>query len=218
MTMQSQNEVNITGDTTYVVSMDVSKMITMMQSMQSMGTWSLSTDVSSSKNICTEFDNKKWDLEKNYTNISCQSTGDYKAKITSTLPKVNNAGIIVSDDMILIDPFWIKNINNKTRSMETEIESAWEFKKNGAIITGDFQFPYPIVYQDAGTRIGTNSIQLDMLDSSVLSRNNLLIVARRDGQIPSKKDIINYKKMLRIQIMKAKRSGKYNNIEDMLSM
>jgi hypothetical protein len=57
-----------------------------------------------------------------------------------------------------------------------------------------------------------------MLDSSVLSRNNLLIVARRDGQIPSKKDIINYKKMLRIQIMKAKRSGKYNNIEDMLSM
>jgi hypothetical protein len=222
MTMQSENQISTTGDTIYVVSVDMSQLVASMESKYGTGTASdsMSTPggMATPKDLCIEFNGKRGKLEKYYTNVSCQSTGDYKAKISSTLPKDKNPGIIVSDEMIMIDPLWIEAVKSKATPTVLDAETATKLKTAGVVVTGEFQFPYPIIHQDAGTLVGTNSVQLDMLDSRVFTRKDLLIVARRDGQIPAKKDLLKYKKMLRTQIIKAKRSGKYKDIESIANM
>jgi hypothetical protein len=58
-------------------------------------------------------------------------------------------------------------------------------------------------------KIGSGSIKLDMLDARVMKKSDLYIIARADGKVPTKNEMIQYKKNLRSQMLKAKRSEKY---------
>lgn len=87
----------------------------------------------------------------------------------------------------------------------------------GMKIIGTFHFPYPVVYADAGTRTDASTVSLNMLNKKIAARREIFIIARADGKKPTAREIAQYKRIIRTQIAKAKRSGKYDNFEDMIS-
>jgi hypothetical protein len=209
MTIQSDNEVKQTGDITYNAVVDMSGMVNMMNSL---GTGSV--DSTTPKDLCTDADAKKATLTEYYTDVTCTSLGDYKARMISTLPKENNPWIWVGSGVIVMNPLWVKGIKPQTQTTETDMD----MKQYGVVIEGIFNFPYPIVYKEGWTRIDADSIALDMLDKNILNKRDLYIIARADGKKPTNAEILKYKKLIRSEVLKAKKSKKYDEFENIVGM
>lgn len=207
--MQSDNQVKQNGDVVYNAVVDMSGMVNMMNSL---GTGS--TDSTTSKDLCTDAEVTKSTLTSHYIDVSCTSLWDYKARMISTLPKSNNPWIWVGSGVIVMNPLWVKGMKPQTQAPETDAD----MKQYGIVIEGVFNFPYPIVYKEGGTRIDADSLALDMLDKNILKKRDLYIIARADGKKPTNAEILKYKKIIRAEILKAKKSKKYDDFENMLGM
>lgn len=209
MVIQSDNEVKQNGDIVYNAVVDMSGVVNMMNSLDTN-----SPSTATPKDLCTDPEITKSIHTSHYMDVSCTSLWDYKVRMISTLQKSNNPWIWVGSGVIVMNPFWTKNI--RTQEQNTEMDP--DMKQYGVIIEGIFHFPYPIVYKEGGTAIDADSLVFDMLDKNILKKRELYIIARADGKKPTNAEILKYKKMMRAEILKAKKSKKYNDFESMLGI
>lgn len=211
--IESTNQVRQDGAISYDVVMDMSGMMDMMSSLSG----STSSDSTSSKDLCKDFDTKMGSYMGFYQDISCQSLADYRARIASTLPIINNPGIFVGSGVVVFNPIWSNNIKKTPVTKSSDMYDGMDAESAGMKIVGTFHFPYPVVYADAGKRTDASTVFLNMLDKKIAVKREIFIIARADGKKPTIKELNNYKRIIRNQLAKAKRSGKYEKFEDIIA-
>ncbi len=202
--MQSENTVSSIWDVTYYAVLDMSGMVTMLESFDT------GSSSDTPKNLCKVFNDDE--IGDFYTNSSCESLGDYRASIISTLPKDNNPGIYVWSGVIVYNVLLSKTLGKDANNNSTDTVKMQDY---GVKIDATFKFPYPIVYLDAGEKPSSNVVHLNMFDKKVMKRQELYIIARADGKKPTKIEITKYKQKVRQQIIKAKKSGKFKEFQEL---
>jgi hypothetical protein len=218
VSIESSNQVSTNGDIHYDSVVDMSGMVAMMNSLSEMNMSGSTTPNSTTpKNLCDDFTKDTASLTWFYLDISCESLGDYKARVRSTFLADKNPWVLVESGVIVFNPLWSKSLEESDISDEVGY-SPVDGPDLGMVINWTFNLPYPIVYRDIGKKLDIDSLELNMLDKKIMKRKELFIVARADGKKPTIKELIRYKKLIRAQVLKAKKSGKYKDFDDMTGL